>query len=213
MNQENPPNPEEPAEHPPAVVPEAAAPAVVPEPVPPAIPAPSVAAVPSIPGGTLASPSAVPVRPGAAAAGGSVTGSAYPLPRRNANIRGLALLGLLVVGAWLLFFRPHANHNEQLANEVTVAIENNNMLPVEKYFTAGNRPELENKIRVARLSEDVSALGKLQSVKEDTAKDAPAGRHHFTETFEKGSRVVDMTIDDDGKIFSFNIHSPSTSQP
>jgi hypothetical protein len=209
MNQENPPNPEEPAEHPPAIVPEAAVPAVVPEPVAPAIPAPSVVAAPAIPASTLASPSAVPVRPGAAG-GGSITGSAYPLPRRNGNVRGLALLGLLVVGAWLLFFRPHANHNEQLANEVTVAIENNNMLPVEKYFTVSNRPELENKIRVARLSQDVSALGKLRSVKEDTPKDAPAGRHHFTETFEKGSWVVDMTIDDDGKIAVFHIHPPAS---
>jgi hypothetical protein len=202
MNQDEPEKPEAPAQ-PPAIVP----PPEPPVEFPPVVEPPASLAVPSVtaaPVTKLASPDAVRVR--------VPSGPQYAPPRRNGSIRVVAIVAFFVLVAYL-FFRPHSSGSEQLATRVTVAIQNNNMAPVEKEFNALNRPELENHARVGRLSDQVVALGKLESVKEDTPKDAPAGHHHFVVKFEKATWAEDMTIDGDGKIGTFNIHPPSVAQP
>jgi hypothetical protein len=118
------------------------------------------------------------------------------------------VLLVVVVAAWLLL-RPHESPSTRLATEVTQAIVKNDMHPVEKDFNALARPELENRGRVGRLSDQLVALGALKSIKEDTPKDAPAGVHHFTAQFDKATWVEDMKLDADGKISSFQVHPPA----
>jgi hypothetical protein len=131
-------------------------------------------------------------------------GAPVAVARRGSPTVWIVLLVVLVAG-WLLL-RPHENKAERLATDVTKAIQQNNMQPVEKEFNALRRPELENRAKVGRLSDQVVALGALKSIKEDTPKDAPAGYHHFVAQFDKATWVEDITLDSDGKISAFHIH-------
>lgn len=129
--------------------------------------------------------------------------------RRSSPPTVWIVLLVVVVAAWLLL-RPHENKAERLATDVTQAIAKNDMRPVEKDFNALRRPQLEDRAKVGRLSNDVIALGALKSIKEDTPKDSPAGYHHFTAQFDKATWVEDLTLDGDGKISAFHIHDPAT---
>jgi len=132
-------------------------------------------------------------------------------PTSNRPLMWLAVLAVVIVG-WLIF-RPHENKNESEATRITQAIVNNNMQPVERDFNALARTQLENRGKVGRLSDDLNALGKLKSVKEDTPKDSRPLYHHFSATFEKGTWVEDMTYDGDGKVASFHVHPSDEAQP
>ena len=105
------------------------------------------------------------------------------------------------------------NHYEQLADRVTKAIVANDMRPVEPDFNALRRPQLENRERVGRLSDDLRPLGAFKAVHEDTPKDAPAGFHHFQAQFEKATWVEDLTVDADGKIAAFHVHAAPQPSP
>jgi hypothetical protein len=128
-------------------------------------------------------------------------------PARGVSPLVWIVLLVVVAGAWFAL-RPRENHAEKLATDVTKAVINNNMQPVEKEFNALARPELENRQRVGRLSDQIVALGPLKSVKEDTPAGATAGKHHFVVTFEKATWDEDLTLDADGKISAFHIHPP-----
>ena len=122
---------------------------------------------------------------------------------------------VLIVGACVGFlagcFGP--NHNEQLADQVTKAIVQNDMRPVEKDFNAIVRPKLLNRARVGELSDELNALGSFKGVKETTEKGAPEGDHTFNAEFQKATWVEQMRIDSDGKIAAFYVHPPRTSGP
>jgi len=137
--------------------------------------------------------------------------SPVPPPAGRLPLPALGIVAIVAAVVLVFVFRPHANHNEQLATDVTKAIVNNDMRPVEKEFNAVVRPRLENRAKVGRLSDDLRALGPLKAIKEDTPAGSPAGKHHFQAQFEKGTWVEDLTIDADGKISAFQVHDPEAN--
>jgi hypothetical protein len=141
----------------------------------------------------------------------ALPGGGAPAPGARRSPQTIWVVVIVVVTAGWLLLRPHENKTEQLATQVTQAIIKNDMHPVEKDFNALARPELENRGRVGRLSDQLVALGALKSVKEDTAKDAPAGVHHFVAQFDKATWVEDLKTDADGKISAFEIHPPDNA--
>ncbi len=172
--------------------------------------------VPSVPSGQPASqPAAQPPVPQPPLPGGPAI--IPPPPSGGAILPGSRTPGLsrwtivvviaAVALAWFLF-RPHGNPYEKLATEVTQAIENNDMRPVEKDFNAIPRAQLEDHAKVGRLADDLNALGKLKDIKEDTPAGSAPTYHHFQAHFEKGTWLEDMTMDNDGKIASFHVHAP-----
>lgn len=102
------------------------------------------------------------------------------------------------------------NQNERLADRVTAAIVANDMRPVEKDFNALDRPKLESRANVGRLSDRLNALGTFKRTHETTPRDARAGYHTFVADFSKGTMVEDMTFDADGKIAGFHVRPPSS---
>jgi hypothetical protein len=135
-------------------------------------------------------------------------GTSPPRPRRSGGMLPVIAVVLALAGAFSLFSR-HENRYERLATDVTEAIENNDMRPVERRFNALRRPELEDRAKVGALSDFVNAGGKLKRIKEDTPKDASVGYHHFIAEFEKGTRSEDLTLDADGKIAAFHVRPAS----
>ncbi len=103
------------------------------------------------------------------------------------------------------------NHAEKLADQVTRAIVANDMRPVESEFNALVRPKLMERERVGRLSDQLAPLGSFKRTKENTPAGSPAGAHQFVAEFERGTRIEDMTLDSDGKIAAFHIHSANES--
>ncbi len=132
-------------------------------------------------------------------------------PPRSNPLPMIGIAAIVVAVALALVFRPHPNHNEELATQVTQAIVKNDMTPVEKNFNAMVRPRLENRAAVGRLSDDLHGLGTFKDVKEDTPSGSPAGFHHFQAHFEKGTWVEDMTLDGDGKISGFHVRDPEAA--
>jgi len=120
---------------------------------------------------------------------------------------GVALVAFIVLVWAINAVVHHENSYEKLADSVTAAVAANDMRPVEAEFNALRRPELENHARVGRLSDFVNELGAFQRTKEDTPANSPAGYHHFIAQFDKGTRSEEITLDADGKIARFQIHS------
>jgi hypothetical protein len=123
-----------------------------------------------------------------------------------------AILLLAVVVVIWTKTHPGANKSEVLALRVTEAIIHNDMSPVAADFNAATRVKLSNRLTVARLSDDLNQLGKLQTLKEDTPSNSAAGYHHFAVQFEKATWVEDMTYDADGKILGFHVRAPDAAK-
>jgi hypothetical protein len=122
-----------------------------------------------------------------------------------------AVVAILIVVIWTKT-HPSANRNEVLALRVTEAIIHNDMSPVAGDFNAATRVKLSNRVTVARLSDDLNQLGKLQRLKEDTPSTSAAGYHHFQAQFEKATWVEDMTYDSEGKILAFHVRAPDPAK-
>jgi hypothetical protein len=125
----------------------------------------------------------------------------------NSKGRHLLLwaIGLIVVVLLLrLVFGHHENRYEKLANEVTVAIQNNDLAGVQKYQNAETATEVNRGI-VGRLSDELAPLGKLERVKEATPANVPSRGHEFDLTFAKGTAHEDLRVDPDGKIVEFHV--------
>ena len=134
-----------------------------------------------------------------------------PPPWRPPGMRQRLLPIVFVLFAMLVWslFQPRPNVNEQVAMQVTDAVIANNMQPVESKFNAITRQYVEDRGRVGRLSQQLNDLGKLESLKEDTPKEAQPRYHRFVVRFDKATWIEEMTYDLDGKIESFHIHPPS----
>jgi hypothetical protein len=132
---------------------------------------------------------------------------------RKSNLRA-PLVAAIVLVLLLLVYRlfHHANHYEHLADDVTKALVNNDMRPVENEFNALRRPELENRAKVGALSNFVNDEGAFKGVKEDTPSGSPDGYHRFVAHFEKGDLSEELTVDADGKIAKFDVHTPPSPQ-
>ena len=132
---------------------------------------------------------------------------------RKSNLRApivAAIVLLLLLLAWRAFH--HENRYEHLATDVTKALLNNDMRPVEGKFNALRRPELENRAKVGSLSNFVNAEGGFKGVKEDTPAGSADGYHHFVAHFDKGDLSEDLTVDSEGKIAKFDVHPVQSAQ-
>jgi hypothetical protein len=129
-----------------------------------------------------------------------------PRPKIATNPRGrqilLALLAVLVIIGLFKAFGPHENKYETLARDVTLALQNNDVDGVKKLQNAETATTINRGI-VGRAADRLAPLGKLKSVKEVTAKDAPERTHEFDLAFDKGTIHERIKVDPDFKIVHF----------
>ena len=100
------------------------------------------------------------------------------------------------------------NKYEKEAQSITEAVMANNLQPVQGDIAS--RVKI-TRVQVAAMSDELSAQGKLLSLKE-TATNCPPGTHCFDVKFEKKAYVEHMTLDENGKVVSWNyVPLPSPS--
>jgi hypothetical protein len=127
--------------------------------------------------------------------------AANRLSRPQQIVVAVAALIVGVVGFNLV--AGHENKYEKLADEVTHALQTNDLAGAQKYFNAETATKM-NHGNVGRDADEFTRLGKIKSVKEITAKDAPERGHEFTVTFERGAVDEKIRLDPDDKIVFFN---------
>lgn len=101
----------------------------------------------------------------------------------------------LVCAAVLLAGCSFENKYEAEADKITRAVMNNNLTPVQSDIAKGTNI---SRIKVAEWSDELSAQGKLESVKETQPCDP--GFHCFDVKFEKRAYKEELAMDDQGKV-------------
>jgi hypothetical protein len=92
------------------------------------------------------------------------------------------------------------NKYEKEAQSITEAVVANNLAPVQNDIA----PRVKiTRVQVAAMSDELSAQGKLLSLKETTTN-CPPGMHCFDVKFEKKSYVEHMSLDENGKVVMWN---------
>jgi hypothetical protein len=115
----------------------------------------------------------------------------------------IAVIALVVIVLLVRsVFGHHENRYEQLAHDVTVALQNNDLDAVRKYQNA-ETATLINRGIVGRAADRLAPLGKIKSVKEVTPSDGPKRVHEFNVAFDKGMVHEKMKVDPDFKIVHF----------
>jgi hypothetical protein len=94
------------------------------------------------------------------------------------------------------------NGNEREADRITRAVIANDLAPVENDIAKG---VTITRVKVAQWSDELSAQGKLISLKETTAGCEP-GWHCFEVKFEKHAYVERMRFDENHKVVDWDFH-------
>ena len=94
------------------------------------------------------------------------------------------------------------NKNEREADRITRAVINDDLRPVQGDIAKGVTIP---RIKVAEWSDELSAQGKLQSIKEVTEGCDP-GWHCFNVKFDKHMYVEHLQFDENGKVLKWNFH-------
>jgi hypothetical protein len=94
------------------------------------------------------------------------------------------------------------NRNEKEADRITRAVIDDDLRPVQGDIAKGVTIP---RIKVAEWSDELSAQGKLLSIKETPDSCAP-GWHCFNVKFEKHPYVEHMQLDENGKVVNWNFH-------
>jgi uncharacterized lipoprotein len=102
---------------------------------------------------------------------------------------------LLVCAALLLAGCSFQNKYEREADKITRAVMANDLAPVQNDIAPGVNL---SRVQVAEWSDELSAQGKLESVKETTP--CAPGFHCFDVKFEKHSYREELAMDDQGKV-------------
>jgi hypothetical protein len=125
-------------------------------------------------------------------------------PGQSNRRRMIFLIPLLFVLVILLFraCSQHENKYEKIAMDLTVALQNNDIIAVDKLLNAETATHM-NRGLVGRNADHFAPLGKIKSVKEVTPADAAPRRHEFTVIFEKGVVHEDLGLDPEDKIVHF----------
>ncbi|MGA8535019.1 MAG: hypothetical protein WB615_13005 [Candidatus Tumulicola sp.] len=111
-------------------------------------------------------------------------------------VRSLAALAAVATLAACSF----QNKNEREADAITRAVMNDDLRPVAGDIAKGvDIP----RVKVAEWSDELSAQGKLLSVKETPANCDP-GWHCFEVAFQKRVYLERMRLDENGKVGSWN---------
>ena len=117
------------------------------------------------------------------------------------KVRALAALAAAAV---ILGACSFESKDERLADEITKAVVANDLNPVMKDLTPGTDKKVTRSM-VANWSDELSAQGKLQSVKENNANCDP-GWHCFDVQFEKAKYTERMALDENGKVRDWKFH-------
>ncbi len=109
--------------------------------------------------------------------------------------RLVVVIVILVVAALLVgrLFKHHENTYEQLARNVTIALQKDDVDAVKKYQNAETATTITRGV-VGRLSDRLAPLGKLNTVKETTPSNAPDQIHDFDLAFDKGTIHETMKV-------------------
>jgi hypothetical protein len=114
----------------------------------------------------------------------------------------IAVVVLIVIVLLVKIFSPHENRYEKLANQLTVALQNNDVDAVRKLQNAETATMINRGV-VGRAADVFAPLGKIKKVKETTPSDAPERVHEFEVSFDKGNVREKMKVDPDFKIVRF----------
>ena len=106
---------------------------------------------------------------------------------------------LLVCTALLLAGCSFENKYEREADKITRAVMNNDLAPVKNDIAPGVNI---SRVKIAEYADELSAQGKLESVKETTPCDP--GFHCFNVKFEKRTYREQLAMDDQGKVTQWN---------
>ena len=115
------------------------------------------------------------------------------------KLRGSVLLACV---AMVLAGCAGQNKYERQADQITQAVVNNDLRPVQNDLAPGIKI---SRVQVAEWSDELSAQGKLESVKE--SKDCAPGWHCFNVKFEKRNYVERMRLDENGKVTNWAFHA------
>ncbi|MBV8728105.1 MAG: hypothetical protein JO233_09980 [Candidatus Eremiobacteraeota bacterium] len=97
------------------------------------------------------------------------------------------------------------NRYEREADKITQAVIANNMAPVFGDFDSQAQATIR-RVAVARLADELNGQGKYQGVQEIQVQNEPPATHTFNAKFEKHTYTEIMTLDDNGKVRTWNIH-------
>ncbi|MBV8491823.1 MAG: hypothetical protein JO199_14950 [Candidatus Eremiobacteraeota bacterium] len=116
---------------------------------------------------------------------------------------------LAVVAVAALAACSFQNSYEREADRITQAMMANDVRPVEGDLA----PSVHlTRVQVAEASDELSAQGKLLSVKETTVN-CPAGVHCFDVKFEKRTYLERLRLDENGKVVGWSYHvAPAAAQ-
>lgn len=93
------------------------------------------------------------------------------------------------------------NKYEREADKITRAVMSNDLTPVKNDIAPGVNI---SRVKIAEYSDELSAQGKLESIKETTPCQAGPGFHCFIVKFAKRSYLEDLAMDDRGKVTQWN---------
>ncbi|MEO9171250.1 MAG: hypothetical protein ABI282_09375 [Candidatus Baltobacteraceae bacterium] len=116
---------------------------------------------------------------------------------RASRVTAIALLAATVSAC------AFQNKYEKEADKITHAVMNNDLAPIKNDLAPGLNI---TRVQIAAASDELSAQGKLISVKEHQPCDAGPGWHCFDVKFEKHNYTERLSMDDQGKVTHWNFH-------
>jgi hypothetical protein len=105
-------------------------------------------------------------------------------------------IAALVCATVLLAACSFENKYEREADKITRAVMSNDLAPVKNDITPGLNI---SRVQIAEWSDELSAQGKLESIKEDDTGCTP-GFHCFNVKFAKSNYHEELAMDDQGKV-------------
>ena len=127
----------------------------------------------------------------------------------NPKGRHLAIWALIVIVV-ILFLKAcvfHENSYEKIAREMTAALQSNDQKTVLTFQNAETATHVTRGV-VGRAADVLAPLGKLDSVKEVTPKDAAERVHDFDLSFAHGTLHEEIKFDPDNKVVAFHYDPP-----
>ncbi len=122
----------------------------------------------------------------------------------------LATIVVLVLVAARLIFGHHANKFERIAQNVTEALQKNDVAAVRRYQNAETATHVTAS-RVGRGADTLAPLGAIKRVEQLQSND-DTRVNQFEVTFEKGTVHETIKFDPDDKIVSFRYDEPVLSK-
>ena len=95
------------------------------------------------------------------------------------------------------------NKYEKEADKITHAVMNNDLGPIKNDLSPGLNI---TRVQIAAASDELSAQGKLISIKERQPCDAGPGWHCFDVKFEKHNYAEALAMDDQNKVTHWRFH-------